>query len=545
MNRRRAVVPLDPLPSLDALLRERAEREPERPLLSSDGQTLRAGELASLAGIAAARLAALGIGPGDRLALWGQNSSAWVVWLAAAAWRGAAIVALHPGLGREELTQALGKAKAGWLILEEVARGRSLRDLAQEVTGHACDGRPGPTRIAGLRGASTMPGGDGRPDLHALLDRSLAAPEGLGKPSDPLAYLFTSGSSGRPKLVQLSHHALMLNAQRTAACAGIDGSDRIATPLPLHHAGGLSSGLLLSLVTGARWCSLARFQPQAWARQIEAEQCTVVQGVPTMFKALMEEASIRPGRCASLRLGFIGAAHVPSALSAAAVEVLGLDRMCVVYGQSEFGPTISLTTGREPTEAGDANVGAVLEGTEVRIIDPGSGLVSPEGQPGEIQVRGDTCMDGYFDDPEATRAALTDDRWLRTGDLGVLSHGCLRILDRIKNLIIRGGENVSASEVEEVILEWPGLQEACVVPVPSAHWGEAVCAVVQPMAGSTLDLDALLAHAGKRLARYKRPDHILCWTALPLLASGKVDRRSVKAQAEVQLTTTLPPGTES
>ncbi len=514
--------PADATASLDAILIDRAAREPDRPLLVSAERPapITAAELEDFARRAAGTLARFGIGPGDRLALWGQNSTAWAVWLCAAAWRGAAVVALHPALEAEDLADGLLRSGAHWLIADEIARGRPLGEMAEAVA-RDLTGKAG----AFLRGVTVQPGGDGTVDPGTLLSGEDAVPAPLGQPDRPLNLQFTSGSTGRPKAVVLSQRALVLNARRTAQAAGIDGSDRIASPLPLYHAAGLSSGLVLSLATGALWCSSHRFEPRTSLGLIERHAATVFQGVPTMFKGLCDAVGERPGATGSLRLGFIGGAPCPPDLCRRSIRDLGLERMALVYGQTEFGPTISLTTGSEPDDLAFASVGPPIEGTEVRIVDP-----ETEGDTatGEIWVRGDTLMNGYFGDDAATASAVTGDGWLRTGDLGHVDRGCLKVTGRLKELIIRGGENVSPTEVEAVLHEAPGVADAVVVPVPSAHWGEEICAVVLRSGTQPPVLDDISAFCAARLARYKRPDRYVLRDDLPTLPSGKVDRAAVR-----------------
>jgi fatty-acyl-CoA synthase len=515
--------------SLDRLLAEAAALEPARPALAfgtgtGTGTMLNLGELLGRVGAAASLLEKAGVGPGDRVAIWGQNSLAWAVWFLACAWRGAAAVALHPGLRARELASALMQSRPAWVVHDEQARGDplapTLQDAMQEVE---------PARAP--RGVTVMPGGDGTPDLDAVLDIGSAVPAPRGSPDAALALLFTSGSSGRPKLVSLSHAALLANARATAAAAGLTEADRIASPLPLHHAAGLSSGLILSLATGATWCGTHRFGAATTLAQIRTLGCTAVQGVPTMFKALMERvAGTGEGPCPSLRLGFVGGAPCAPDLLARARATLGIDTLAVVYGQTEFGPTISIALrhGDAPAAAG-GQAGRGIQGVELRIADPRSDAELPDGTAGEIQVRGPTRMDGYVDDPDATAAAIAPGGWLRTGDLGRVVAGELHVEGRLKQIIIRGGENVSPAEVEAVLRDAPRVADACVVAVASNHWGEAICAVVASAEGTRLDVDALRRLCDERLARYKRPDHYVEVDGLPLLASGKVDRQAVAA----------------
>ena len=487
--------------TLDELL---ATQPADTPLMATpewDG-VVTVGEMRALAGAAAAYLAQQGIGPGDRVAVWGQNSVAWAMWLCAAAWRGAAVVALHPMLGPDDLRQMLTQCKPVWLIADEMARGRSLADIARDVA----------PKVSGLRGVTVMPGADGAFDLSGIIDRTVTTPARLGQLDAPLNLQFTSGSTGKPKIVVLSHRALVINAVETARASGIVAGDHLASPMPFVHAAGLSSGFILALATGALWCTSHRFRPDVLLAQIHQHQCTVMQGVPTMFKGLVDHMDKTGADTPSLRLGFIGGAPCPPDLCRRSIDRMGLQHMAIVYGQTEFGPTISLTTGAEPADLALTSAGPVLPGAEAKLVD------------GEIWVRGRTLMNGYFENGEANTAAITADGWLRTGDLGRIDRGCLQITARLKELIIRGGENVSPYEVEDALRDAPGVADIVAVPLPSAHWGEEICAVLL----GTPDLDAVRALAEQRLARFRRPDKYIVRAEFPALPSGKVDRVAIK-----------------
>jgi len=519
------IKPLHELVPLDALLRRRAEAEPDRPLVATAemSSTVNAREYLDLVGAAAAALAERGVGPGDRIALWGQNSLAWSLWFCAAAWRGASIVALHPALDPDDVSASLRQARVDWLIADEVSRGRKLGAMA-----HALFDALSGDENGCLRGLTVVPGGDGMLDHSAVFDCSAAVPDPAGSLDTPLNIQFTSGSTGSPKAVVLSHRALLTNALLTARAAAIDSGDRVVSPLPLYHAAGLSSGLLLSLVTGALWCTSHRFEPATSMALIETCNATVFQGVPTMFRALIDLAGRQDCVHPSLRLGFIGGAPCPSDLCAEAISVLGLSRMAIVYGQTEFGPTIAMTRGDEPASLALTSVGRPLPGVELQIVAPETDDVLPPGSTGEIWVRGATVMEGYYGDPEATAAAITPDGWLRTGDLGLVTQGCVRIRGRLKELIIRGGENISPIEIEEALRGLPGVAEVVVVPAPSAYWGEEICAVIEASGDQAVNIDALSQYCAERLPRLKQPDRYIFRDGLPLLPSGKIDRAAVR-----------------
>ena len=414
----------------------------------------------------------------------------------------------------------MNQSRPSWLIADETARGVPLAEDAREA-GDA----------ARLRGVTVMPGGDGRLDLDGLLDRRARPPAPRGSPDAPLCLQFTSGSTGRPKAVVLSHRALVGNAALTAKATGIGAGDRIAAPLPLFHSAGLSTGLILSVVVDALWVGFHRYQTKAVLDGIDRLACTVVQGVPTIYTTLLDRMAETSTGTPSLRIGIIGGAYLPPDLCARAVDEMELEHIGLVYGQTEFAPTVAVTRGDEPPDLAYTTAGPPLPGVSVRIVDPETGARLPDGEVGEIVVEGPTMMSGYFDDPAATNATITPDGGLRTGDLGQMVSGCLRVTARLKELIIRGGENVSPYQVEAGLTGAPGVAEVCVVPTPSAHWGEEICAVLVARAANSVDIDAVRASAASRLPRYMRPDRYLIIERLPLLANGKVDRRAVQRAA--------------
>nr|WP_205808158.1 class I adenylate-forming enzyme family protein [Micromonospora sp. HNM0581] len=498
---------------------DRAAREPERPLYAFDelDRQVSAGEFADLAGRAAATLAALGVGPGDRIAVWAENSLGWLVLLAAAAWRGAALVTLHPGLSTAELSSALTRSHPRRLFVADQVRDRDGPATAEQA-------------VAGLRPDARPDGwhafGD---DLAGLGDAAGSVPVPAGDPDAVLNIQFTSGSTGPAKMVALSARNLIANARWTADAAGLGAGDRIASPLPLAHAAGLGSGAVLALATGALWVSARRFRSGPVLDQIARLRCTVLQAVPTMATMLADTVEAAPDRydLTSLRVGFLGGAPCAPALLARTRRVLGLDRVAVVYGQTEAGPTISVDPGDGTCGHPGDTVGRIVPDLSAVVVAPGTRTELSAGRTGELLVRGESVTAGYVDDPAATRATLTGDGWLRTGDLGALSADRIFTLTgRVKELIIRGGENVSPAEVEAALLDDPAVAQVCVLGVPSPRWGEEVGALVVAVAGSRIDPDRLAGVAADRLARHKVPTRVRTVAGLPLLPSGKVDRRA-------------------
>ncbi|QOC92211.1 class I adenylate-forming enzyme family protein [Micromonospora craniellae] len=505
--------------ALDATVLDHAAQHPDRPLYAFDqDRPVSAGEFADLAGRRAATLAALDVGRGDRIAVWAENSLDWLVLLAAAAWRGAALVTLHPGLSAPELTTALARSRPRRLFVA-----RHIRDR---------DGAATAAQALGALPASARPYG-----WHILGDNLAGigdgtAPAPAGHPDATLNIQFTSGSTGPAKMVALSARNLIANARWTADTAGLRAADRIASPLPLAHAAGLGSGAVLALVTGALWVSVSRFRSEPVLTQIARHRCTVLQAVPTMATMLADTVETAPDRfdLSSLRVGFLGGAPCPPALLARTRRVLGLDRIAVIYGQTEAGPTISVDPGDGSCGSPGDTVGRIVADLGAVVVTPGTRTELPAGQPGELLVRGESVTAGYVDDPTATEAAITTDGWLRTGDLGALdTDRILTLTGRVKELIIRGGENISPAEVEAALLDDPAVAQVCVLGLPSPRWGEEVAALVVAAPGTEPDHDRLTGTAATRLARHKVPTLIRTVGDLPLLPSGKVDRRAALA----------------
>ncbi|MDG4766055.1 class I adenylate-forming enzyme family protein [Solwaraspora sp. WMMD406] len=502
--------------AFDAALLDQAARQPHRPLFTFAGHdTVDRAEYAELAGRAAAVLAAVGVGRGDRIAVWAENSLAWLLLLAAAAWRGATLITLHPGLTEPEVTAALRRSGARRVFAADRIRDRDAYQIAVRAAAVPV------TRLAGDLGRGALAAEPGWSD---------PPPAPAARPDEPLNVQFTSGSTGLPKLVVLTGRNLTANAAWTAQAAGLVADDRIAGPLPFAHAAGLSSGAVLAVVTGAQLVSAPRFQPDVVFDGIQRHRCTVIQFVPTMATMLIDRLAERPGRwdVSSLRRGFLGGATCPPALRDRVKRELGLRRLVVVYGQTEAGPTISVDPDDDTCRPAGTTVGRVLPQLRARVVTPGGGLPVPAGAEGELQVRGESVTVGYLDDEVATREAINPDGWLRTGDLARLAtDGTVTLTGRVRELIIRGGENVSPAEVESVLLEQAGVSQACVVGVASPRWGEEVGAALVAAAGAELSTDQLAEAAAARLTRYKTPTRWRVVDRLPLLPSGKVDRLAV------------------
>ncbi|HEY9558832.1 MAG TPA: AMP-binding protein [Acidimicrobiales bacterium] len=482
--------------------------------LISRGRPTTYGELRSAAAGLAGGLAGLGVGPGDRVAIVAANNPGFVVAYLAVLAAGAVAVPLNPASPTPEIQRELGVVGARVVI----------------------SGPSGRAAVAGLdRGAlpqlEHVVAGEGSGIEGALALEELVA----GQPApiverhrDDLAVLmFTSGTAGSAKAAMLTHGNLLANLEQ---CQGHPAraqspDDVVLGVLPLFHIFGLNVVLNLSLMAGATTLLIERFDPQSALDAIRAHGVTVISGAPAMWTAWAALPGAPADSFATVRLATSGAARLEESTRRAMQERFSF---CLVegYGLTEASPVVTTAIGDGDAPAG--SIGVPLPGVEVRLIDS-DGLDVLVGDPGELRVKGPNVFAGYWDDPDATRAALTDDGWLRTGDVAVVDDdGFLFIVDRTKDLIIVSGFNVYPGEVEEVIAQHPAVAEVAVIGVPHPHSGEAVKAFVVVRPDRSVDEDDVIAHCEAHLARYKCPQKVMFVDELARGATGKVLRQALR-----------------
>lgn len=472
-------------------------------------------------------LVALGVEPGEHVALWAPNHPDWIALQFAIARIGAVLVTANTQLTRPEIEYLLRQSRSVLVIAASGATGSEFADALAPLV----DDR---RRLPDLRHVVFM---DGMPppgawSLDVLLARGREVPvDEVRRRTEatttdaPANIQYTSGTTGFPKGVVLSHANVVENADAMAEVLGLRDDDRLLLQVPLFHCFGCVITVLGAATRGLPLVGVRRFVPEVVLATIETERCTVANGVPTMFQALLDDRS-RPTRdTSSLRGGIMAGASCPETLMRRVIDELGAREMLVAYGLTEASPAVTTSYPDDPVAVRCGTVGRELPGVEVRIVDPGTGEDVDAGGDGELWCRGPNVMLGYFALPEATAAAITDDGWLRTGDLATRdTAGNHRIVGRIKEMILRGGENVYPAEVEDVVRGHPAVRDVAVFPVESERWGEEVAAalVLEPEAVlPTADLPAFLS---ERLAAYKRPTWIGRLPELPLTGSGKVRR---------------------
>ncbi|HEU4495406.1 MAG TPA: AMP-binding protein [Rubrobacteraceae bacterium] len=447
--------------------------------------------------------------PGDRVAIWANNIPEWVVLEYAAALAGITIVTVNPALRAGELRHVLGHSRADGVFLIPEYRGSPMAEI---LTGVRAD-------LPNLREAISFS------DWNTFLSEASptqALPE--VSPDDPAQIQYTSGTTGKPKGAVLRHRSILNNARFYAERFGMPIGGVQMSPMPLFHTAGCVLSVLGSLSRRGTLVLAPFFDPGLCLELVEGEGVDSLMGVPTMLIGLLGYPLFPETNLSRVERVLSGGATVPPDLVRRVEEKFGAP-VSIVFAQTETSPVITQTSPEDAPEDRAETLGRPLPQTEVRIVDPESGETVPPGHIGEICTRGYHVMAGYFDDPEATAAAIDRDGWLRTGDLGSMDgRGYCRIEGRLKDVIIRGGENVYPREIEQVLFAREDVADVAVVGVHDETWGEQIAAFVRPTAGHTPSEEELFAYCRERLAPHKTPRHWVFVEEFPLTASGKVQK---------------------
>lgn len=442
--------------------------------------------------------------PGDRICVWAPNVPEWVILQCGAAIAGMVLVTANPALKATELRYVLKQSQAKALFHLKQFRGVDTGSVALEMEDLSIDRCEFEGWLESIRKVGALP---------------LASVE----PEAPAQIQYTSGTTGEPKGALLHHRGLITNASYVAARAGLDGSV-LVSPMPLFHTAGSVMSVLGCIASRSTLVLPLLFEPNTVLDAIEREQGEVLFGVPTMLIALLEAIKSKPRNLTSLHTSLSGGAPVPLELHRRVKESLGTV-LLTVYGQTEASPIISQTSRTDELKKLTETTGKPLANVEVRIVDPFTLAVVPLGTEGEIQARGYQVMLEYFGNKAATHQAITDDGWLRTGDLGTIDReGYVRVTGRIKDMIIRGGENIYPVEIEACLLQHPDVAEVAVFGVPDQKWGEVVAAAVRPRSGAMPSSEQLLAYCRERLAPHKAPSLWFSIREFPMTTSGKVQK---------------------
>ncbi len=512
-------------------LRRTVERVPDHEALVVVHQAYRATyrRLWEETGRVARGLMARGVQKGDRVGIWAPNRFEWVLVQYATARMGAILVNINPAYKTAELEYALNQSGVSLLILAERFRQADYVAMLEEVRG----------RCPALREALVL-----ERDWSGLLadaervpEADLAAREAELQFDDPINIQYTSGTTGFPKGATLSHHNILNNGYFIGQRLRYTERDRVCIPVPFYHCFGMVLGNLACTTHGATMVVPAEsFDPLATMETVQAEGCTSLYGVPTMFIAELEHPRFSEFDFSSLRTGIMAGSPCPIEVMKRVQSTMNMTEVTICYGMTETSPVSTQSDVDDPLEKRVTTVGRVHPHVEIKIVDPATGRIVPRGEPGELCSRGYLVMLGYWNDRAATAEAIDPARWMHTGDLATMDEaGYVKIVGRIKDMIIRGGENIYPREVEEFLYTHPDVADVQVIGVPDERYGEEVMAWVRPREGATLTGEQLAEYCRGRIATYKIPRYWKFVDAYPMTVTGKVQKFRMREMAIEEL----------
>ena len=466
-----------------------------------------------------------GIGVGDRVGIWAPNRWEWVLVQYATAEIGAILVTVNPAYRARELEYALRQSGVAMVIAARDFKTTDYAAMLDEVAPH-CPDLSDVVLLDGdrwdeLAGTETDP--TALSDIAASLDSR-----------DPINIQYTSGTTGYPKAATLTHRNILNNGYLVGELLEYTARDRICLPVPFYHCFGMVMGNLAATSHGA--CMVIPspgFEAAATLRAVQAERCTSLYGVPTMFIAELGLREFDDYELSSLRTGIMAGSPCPVEVMRKVIERMHMPGVSICYGMTETSPVSTQTRSDDPLERRVGTVGRVGPHLEVKVVDPAGGQTVPRGVAGEFCTRGYSVMAGYWNDPERTAEVVDEDGWMHTGDLAVMDTcGYIQITGRIKDLIVRGGENISPREIEEFLHTHPDIVDGHVIGVPDARYGEEVMAVVMLRDGApALTIEALREFCTGRIARFKIPRYLRIVDEFPMTVTGKVRKTEMRQQA--------------
>jgi fatty-acyl-CoA synthase len=496
----------------------------------------------------AAGLLALGIEAGDRVGIWSPNGFEWCLTQFATAKIGAILVNINPAYRVFELEYALNKSGCRAIVAAEQFKSSRYLEMLQTLAPELATCEPGRLRAQKLPqlqtvirlGAGRSPGMFNLDAVRRLggaaeMTRMREVQASLS-PQDVINIQFTSGTTGNPKGAALSHYNILNNANQVAAGMKLSEHDRLCIPVPMYHCFGMVLGKLACVTRGATAvCPGEGFEPGHVLATVEAERCTALHGVPTMFIAELEHPDFDRFDLSSLRTGIMAGAPCPVEVMKKVISRMHMSEILIAYGQTECSPVNHMTLADDPLQKRVETVGRAGPHLEVKIIDE-KGNIVPRGGKGDICTRGYAVMKYYWDEPERTAETVDADGWLHSGDLGVMDdEGYVQVVGRLKDMIIRGGENVYPREIEEFLFTHPDIQDAKVIGVPDEKYGEAVCAWIQRREGATLTEEEVRAFCKERIAYFKVPRYIRFVREFPMTVTGKVQKFKMRQKMAEEL----------
>jgi fatty-acyl-CoA synthase len=508
-------------------LKRTMERCPENEALVVRSQGYRATyrELWSQTTELAKALLARGIAKGDRVGIWSPNRFEWVIAQYATARIGAILVNVNPAYKARELEYALYQSGVRMLVLARGFRATDYVAILGEVR----------SSLSALEQVVVIEDDWGSllAESEGVDDRSLAERESALTFDDPINIQYTSGTTGAPKGATLSHHNILNNAYFIARTMRYTDRDRVCVPVPFYHCFGMVIGNLACTSHGS--CIVVpgeAFDAGDTLAAVEGERCTSLYGVPTMFIAMLNHATFADVDFSTLRTGVMAGSPCPVEVMRQVRKKMHLPEITICYGMTETSPVSTQSDPDDPVEKRVSTVGRVHPHVEVKIVDPVTGGVVARGEPGELCTRGYSVMLRYWNDADATTRSIDAGRWMHTGDLAAMdADGYVKIVGRIKDMIIRGGENVYPREVEEFLYTHPEIEDAQVIGVPSEKYGEEVMAWIKPRAGAALDAVKLAGFCQGRIATFKIPKYWKVVDAFPMTVTGKIQKFRMREMA--------------
>ena len=500
--------------------------------------------------LVARSLMKLGIQSGEHIAIWATNTPEWLACQFATGKMGAVLVTVNTNYRTAELEYLLKQSDSTTLLLIEQYRDTSYIDTIYEIAPELYECQPGQLKAKRLPrlknvivlGDKRYPGTYTWNDLLAMaqdtaedeLDQRMNSLD----PHDVINMQYTSGTTGFPKGVMLSHYNIINNAYNIAQCMKLTKDDRLCIPVPFFHCFGCVLGVLACVSVGATIVPIQEFNATQVLQTVQDEKCTALHGVPTMFIAELNDPDFEKYDLSSLRTGIMAGSNCPIEVMKAVIEKMGAKEITIAYGQTESSPVITQTRTDDPIHLRVETVGRALPNVEVKIVEPGTNKEVPCGVQGELCTRGYHVMKGYYNNPEATKEAIDEEGWLRTGDLAIMDeNGYCRITGRLKDMIIRGGENIYPREIEEFLYQHPKILDVQVVGVPDEKYGEEVMAWIILKPGQTATAEEVQEFCRGKISRHKIPRYIEFTDSYPMTASGKIQKFKLREQAKQILST--------